>query len=424
VSRISQSGKPMVSKPKLVRIIARLNVGGPARQACMLHQKLAPFFDTHLIIGGLADGEEDMSYLLSSDRNVLQLPQMSREISFWSDPLAFWKIFNFLRKEHPEIVHTHTAKAGALGRLAAWVAGVPIIVHTYHGHVFDGYFGALKTRMYLAIERILGRLSTQVIAVSESQQEEICLEYRVVPREKISVIHNGFELEGFSRGCREEARTKLGLATGDFVAVWAGRMVPVKDVQLLAQVIRRAAEKQSKICFLVVGDGEQKGELESLIRGCSNVRLLGWRHDMEQIWSAADVALLTSRNEGTPTALIEAMAAGLPFVATNVGGVKDLAAGTVCELPNGMGYRAANGYLSSPSPEALLYGIEQIAEDPQTAKEMGLIGRAFAFERFSIPRLVEEMTSLYQTLIAGKCQVAPLAIQRSKDSSPHANNAI
>src|SRR5260370_41707848 len=424
VSVASKSGQGGARKPKLVRIIARLNVGGAARKVCILHEKLAPYFDTHLIVGGLAAGDQDMSYLLFSGRNVLQLPQMSREISFWSDALAFWRILILLRKERTDVVHTHTAKAGALGRLAAWLAGVPIIVHTYHGNVFQGYFGLLRNRIYLAVERMLAQLSTKVIAISESQQQEICMKYHVVPRQKICVIHNGFDLEHFAQGSREEARRKFGLKTDDFVVVWVGRMVPVKDVQLLAQVIRRAAEKQSNICFLVVGDGEEKKELASLVRGYANVRLLGWRHDMEQIWSAADVALLTSRNEGTPTALIEAMAAGLPFVATNVGGVKDLAAGTVCELPNGMGYRAANGYLSSPSPDALLYGIEQIAEDPQTAKEMGLIGRAFAFERFSIPRLVEEMTSLYQTLIAGMWQLAPLAIQRSKDSSPHANNAI
>src|SRR5258708_1704163 len=363
-------GQSETRKPKVVRIIARLNVGGPARQVCILHEKLAPFFDTRLIIGDLAEGEQDMSYLLSSDQNVHELPQMSREVSFWSDSVALWRILRFLRKERPDIVHTHTAKAGALGRLAAWLAGVPIIVHTYHGHVFRGYFGTVKTRIYLAIERLLGRLSTRVIAISESQLEEISSRYRVVSRSKISLIQNGFELEHFSRGRREEARKSLGLKTGDLAVVWAGRMVPVKDVQLLAQVIKRAAEKKSVICFLVVGEGEQKGELETQILGCTNVRLLGWRHDMEQIWSAADVALLTSRNEGTPTALIEAMAAGVPFVATNVGGVKDLAAGTMTELPNGVGYRTANGYLSSRNAEALLYGIVQIPKHPPASEKI------------------------------------------------------
>src|SRR5580704_3337604 len=322
---VAISRRQDAANPKVVRIIARLNVGGPARQACLLHDQLVDHFDTHLITGSLAHSEQDMSYLLSSEHHVLRLPQMSREISFWSDSLAFWTILKFLRKERPGIVHTHTAKAGALGRLAAWLAGVPIIVHTYHGHVLDGYFGAFKSKAYLSIERMLGRLSTRVIAVSESQLQDLCSRYRVVPRSKISIIQNGFELVRFSQGCREDARKQLGLAKDDFVVVWAGRLVPVKDVQLLGNVIRRAAETHGNIRFLIVGEGADKPKLDSLIEGCRNVRLLGWRRDMELIWSAADVALLTSRNEGTPTALIEAMAAGCPFVSTNVGAVGDLA---------------------------------------------------------------------------------------------------
>ena len=424
MSAASKSGQGGARKPKLVRIIARLNVGGATRQACTLHEKLLPYFDTHLIIGSLADGEQDMSYLLASERNVFRLPQMSREISLWADAIAFWRILKFLRKERPDVVHTHTAKAGALGRLAAWLAGVPVIVHTYHGNVFQGYFGPLRNRIYLAVERLLGQLSTQVIAISESQQQEICMKYHVVPSRKICVIHNGFELDHFAHGSREEARREFGLKNDDFVVVWVGRLVPVKDVQLLAQVIRRAAEKQSNIHFLVVGDGEEKKELESLVRGCTNVRLLGWRHDMEQIWSAADVALLTSRNEGTPTALIEAMAAGLPFVATHVGGVQDLAADPLQELPNGMGFRAANGFLNSRVPEVLLDCIEQIAKEPETAKKMASVGRAFALDRFSIQRLVEEMNLLYQTLLAKRRVVKPEAVRESEKADARAADSL
>jgi glycosyltransferase involved in cell wall biosynthesis len=396
---VSLSRRQDTANPKVVRIIARLNVGGPARQACLLHDKLVDHFDTHLITGSLAHSEQDMSYLLSSEHQVLRLPQMSREISFWSDSLAFWTILKFLRKERPGIVHTHTAKAGALGRLAAWLAGVPIIVHTYHGHVLDGYFGAFKSKAYLSIERMLGRLSTRVIAVSESQLQDLCSRYRVVPRSKISIIQNGFELVRFSQGCREDARKQLGLAKDDFVVVWAGRLVPVKDVQLLGQVIRQAAETQSNIRFLIVGEGADKPKLDFLIEGCRNVRLLGWRRDMELIWSAADVALLTSRNEGTPTALIEAMAAGRPFVSTNVGAVRDLAVTPLEELPDGIGHRAANGFLASRTPDALLYCIERIAKDPLMAEDMALAGRAFALDRFSAHRLIEEMKLLYETLV-------------------------
>jgi glycosyltransferase involved in cell wall biosynthesis len=424
LSGVSQSGPRNAANPKLVRIIARLNVGGPARQACLLHDKLVDHFDTHLITGSLADSEQDMSYLLSSEHHVLRLPQMSREISFWADSLAFWTILKFLRKERPGIVHTHTAKAGALGRLAAWLAGVPIIVHTYHGHVLDGYFGGFKSKAYLSLERMLGRLSTRVIAVSESQLQDLCFKYRVVPRSKISIIQNGFELANFSQECREEARKQFGFAIDDFVVVWAGRLVPVKDVQLLGKVIRRAAETQSKIRFLVVGEGTDKPKLDSLTEGCRNVRLLGWRRDMELIWSAADVALLTSRNEGTPTTLIEAMAAGRPFVSTNVGAVRDLAVGPLQELPDGFGHRAANGFLTSRTPEALLYCIEQIARDPRMAEEMALAGRAFALDRFSAYRLIKEMKLLYETLVTNRSKAAPAPVEQSEANSSRAEDGI
>ena len=417
LSGVLQPGRQGATNLKLVRIIARLNVGGPARQACLLHDKLVDHFDTHLITGSLAQSEQDMSYLLSSEHHVLRLPQMSREISFWADWLAFWTILKFLRKERPGIVHTHTAKAGALGRLAAWLAGVPIIVHTYHGNVLDGYFGVFKSKAYLSIERMLGRLSTRVIAVSESQLQDLCFKYRVVPQSKISIVQNGFELGNFSQGCREEARKQFGFAKEDFVVVWAGRLVPVKDVQLLGEVIRQAAETRSKIRFLVVGEGTDKTKLDSLIQGCRNVRLLGWRRDMEQIWSAADVALLTSRNEGTPTTLIEAMAAGRPFVSTNVGAVRDLAVSPLRELPHGIGHRAANGFLTSRTPDALLYCIEQIARDPLMANDMALAGRAFALDRFSSHRLIQEMKMLYETLVTNRCKAAPASVEQSEASS-------
>jgi len=156
--------KAATSRPKLIRILGRLT-GGPARQACLLHEQLATDYHTHLIAGNLCTGESEMDYLLGSNDGVFRINEMSREISMWSDLCALWKIYRFLRRERPEIVHTHTAKAGALGRLAAWLAGVPMIIHTYHGHVFHGYFSPAKTKIYLMIERMLGKLSTKIIAI-------------------------------------------------------------------------------------------------------------------------------------------------------------------------------------------------------------------------------------------------------------------
>ena len=406
-------------KPRLVRIIARLNVGGPAQQACMLHEKLSPAYETYIVIGSLAPGESDMSYLLGSERNVLRLPDMSRKISFVGDCLAFWRIFGFLRKVRPAVVHTHTAKAGALGRLAAWMAGVPVIVHTYHGHIFHGYFNRLYTRLFIVIERMLARASTGIIAISKSQLEELSDKYRVAPRKKIWLVHNGFDLSRFVGNCRERARKDLAIHEDEFVVVWAGRMVPIKGVELLAAAIRKAAACKARFRFLIVGEGTERAKLESLLEGCTNFRLLGWRNDMETIWSAADAALLTSRNEGTPTALIEAMAAGVPFVSTNVGGVQDVAVGEFRELPQGFGIRADSGFLTPQNPEALLYCLERLAENPQDAAQMASAGRAFVLERFSVERLVSELTDLYHSLLdRGGSVSGPSVHQSKKEGSP------
>ena len=417
---VSRSPETTNGKLKVVRIIGRLNVGGAARLACLLQEKLAQDFETHLIIGSLAEGEQDMSYLLSSQRTVFRLRQMSREVDFWSDVVAFWRIWYFLQKVRPDVVHTHTAKAGALGRLASWLAGVPVIVHTYHGHVFHGYFGALQSKAVLMIERLLGRLSTQIIAISDSQLQELSTKYRVAPLAKFSVIQDGIALDRFSQARRSQNRAQMGIAPDDFVVVWAGRMVPVKDVHLLARVIRAAFERGSQMRFLLVGDGTERQHLEEQIRGCANAELLGWRMDIEQIWSVADVALLTSWSEGTPTSLIEAMACGLPFVATRVGGVPDLAVPPLCELPMGMGYAAANGFLATRTHEALLYCLEHIVASPRSAKQMGTVGRAFVVDRFSMHRAVNETKLLYYNLVAKRCKGATQAL--SQESATHAGD--
>jgi glycosyltransferase involved in cell wall biosynthesis len=353
-----------------------------------------------------------MSYLLSSGENVVRLDEMGRHISVLSDLRALWKLFRLLRRERPQIVHTHTAKAGALGRIAAWLARVPVIVHTYHGHVFHSYFSPMKTRIYLAIERALGLITTQVVAISGSQRDELCDTYHVVPGDKTTVIQNGFYFPHFSSEEREDARRELDIKDDDFVFVWAARMAPVKDVDLLSQVVRKAAAQSSKAFFLVVGDGEEKARLESLVQGCDNVKLLGWWRNMDQIWRAADAAILTSRNEGTPTALIEAMAAHLPFVATNVGAVQDLAVKPLLELAKGMGHRAGNCFVVTRTPDALFHGVEQLVDDRAGSREMGEVGHSFVSARFPADRLVADMVRLYSKLTMAERMPEPAFVEK------------
>lgn len=391
-------------------------MSGPARNACLLHEELRSDFETRLICGSPCPGEHDMAYLLSSEGDVYRLPEMSREISI-SDLKALFKLWRILRRERPQILHTHTAKAGALGRAAGWLAGVPVMVHTYHGHVFHGYFSPRKTRLFLTIERLLAKVTTRIVAISESQREELSLKYAITSKNKIAVVQNGFHFAEFSPAQRDQARRHFGFQPDEFVLVWAGRMAPVKDVRLLAEVVRRTHEISSPARFLVVGDGEERQALEELIKGCSNARLLGWQKDMDLIWQAADAAILTSRNEGTPTALIEAMAAGLPFVSTDVGGVRDLAAGECHPLPSEFGLKAGNGYLTSRRADALLYAIQEMLANRSQSRAMGACGRQFVREHFAASRLVDEMRELYLNLLGRRVDPAPSA-DRAVQTAP------
>jgi glycosyltransferase involved in cell wall biosynthesis len=409
-----------VAKPKVVRIIGRLNVGGPARQACFLHQSLRSNFDTVLIAGHLDEQEGDMSYLLTSEDGVRWIRSMSRPVRLWTDFLAFLHIVRILRAEQPDLVHTHAAKAGTLGRVAAALLGVPVRIHTYHGNVFRGYFGALQTRIWLAIERTLNKITTRTVLISESQVDELVDKFNVVSRQKACVIRNGYDLSLFgSRADPREAhdlRKAFGFDDSHFVVLWAGRLVPIKNVGLLAQIARQA-KRSPRLRFLVVGDGTDRGKLETLTAGCSNIRLAGWRKDMPELWAAADAGLVTSLNEGTPSALIEAMASGKPFVSTNVGGVIDLAAPPTqvdSRLPV---IRAGNGFLAPLEVNPMLDCLEFLATNPDVALAMGTAGRSFAWTHYSDHRLQSDMETLYFDLLASACLATPPEVRPSLKQS-------
>jgi len=402
---LSASVKPLkqdTAKPKVARIIGRLNVGGPARQACFLHQALRNNFDTILIAGRLDEQEGDMSYLLTSENGVRWIRSMSRPVRLWSDFMAFIHIVRVLRAERPDLVHTHAAKAGTLGRVAAALVGVPVRVHTYHGNVFHGYFGALQTRIWLAVERALNKITTRTVVISESQVDELVEKYNVVSRQKVCTIRNGYDLSLF--GSRTDVRQAhdlrqaFGFDDSHFVVLWAGRLVPIKNVELLAQIVREA-KRSPRLRFLVVGDGIDRRKLEALTTECSNIHIAGWRTDMPELWAAADVGLVTSRNEGTPSALIEAMASGRPFVSTNVGGVIDLAAPPAEVDSRFPVIRVGNGFLTPLEANPMLDCLEFLAENPDFARAMGNTGRSFALTRYSDDRLQTDIETLYLDLL-------------------------
>ncbi len=398
VPLVRSNGGGNAHRPKLVRIIGRLSIGGPAHQIALLHQAIEAEFDTVLITGGLFDGEACAEHLLHSTSRLHRVPAMRRPIRPLQDLLALIRITALLRREQPDIVHTHCSKAGALGRIAAVLAGVPLRVHTYHGHIFDQHFGPLQSRLYLAIERMLGRITTRAIALSPSQAEDLAERYRVLPREKISVIRNGFDLSSHAR-CdrRAQVRRQLEVQDDQTLVVWAGRLAAIKNLELLAAVVR-AARCDRRLRFAIVGNGTERPKLECAFADLNNVVLTGWYRDMAGMWSAADVALLTSHNEGTPAALIEAMAAGKPFVSTRVGGVVDLAVGPLLATHGCGTLQAQNAFLTGPDSGQILRCLEQLASEPDLARRMGSIGQAFALREFSAERLVAEISTLYREL--------------------------
>jgi glycosyltransferase involved in cell wall biosynthesis len=382
---------------KVVRIIGRLNVGGPARQACLLHERLRPEFKTVLITGRPDSGEKDMSYLLGSSEGVYSIDSMSRPVRLFSDLRSLVFIYRILRRERPQIVHTHTAKAGTLGRVAAVLARVPVRVHTFHGHVFSGYFGKVKTRAYLGIERFLARFTTRIVTVSEGQARELADVYRVVGKEKIQVIRNGFDWEESPRSSAE-VRAELNLKRDQTAVLWMGRMVPIKGIELLAETVKEASGN-SELVFIVAGDGPLRSRFEELTRDCGNLRMLGWQQDVSSLVRACDLVLMTSVNEGTPTSLVEAMFAAKPFVATDAGGTSELAVGLQA-AEDGI-RKAKNGFIVASDAATITRCLGDLANNPGMRESMGQAGQARARQNWTSERLLQEIKHLYYELASG-----------------------
>ena len=386
----------MAEDIKIVRIIARLNIGGPAINVVLLTEGLnSGNFRTTLVTGSIGKGEGDMSYF-ADERHVkpVYVGELARSINPFKDLRALWKIYKVIKRERPLIVHTHTAKAGTLGRTAAILAGVPVRVHTFHGHVFDGYFNGLTARVFIFIERFLGRFTTKIVTVSNSVANDVTLKYNIVPKEKIRVIPLGFDLGRFFRSDENAAGLKkeLGLPDDSLLVGIVGRLVPVKNHKMFLDMAKEAGARKTK--FIIIGDGELRLELESYAKQIGmerDVIFLGWRRDLENIYAGLDVACLTSLNEGTPVSLIEAMASARPVVSTDVGGVKDI-------VKDGV-----NGRLvSSGDTAAFAKAVLDLLNDSGKRAKMGIAGRSFVKINYNKDRLIEDTKNLYEELLKEK----------------------
>ncbi|MBI3318200.1 MAG: glycosyltransferase [Candidatus Omnitrophica bacterium] len=394
---------------KIVRIITRLNVGGPAHQAIGLSQRRPPLnWDTLLVAGLHSPSEGSMEYLLK-ERPIrfLSIPSLRRELNPFGDLLAWIEILRCLFKERPQILHTHTAKAGALGRTAGlgyrWLTGDPLkIVHTFHGHVLEGYFPRWTNWIFQAIERGLSLATDRLVAVSPAIREEL-IRLKVARPGKIEVVPLGLPLEGLLElpQTAPASPVRIGLV---------GRLTAIKNHRLLLEALARLKGNLPRGSFrcVLIGDGELKGKLIARARALKidgEVEFAGWKTRMPEVYRSLQIVCLTSNNEGTPVSLIEAMASARPVIATSVGGVPDL----LREGPSSNGSKGpaqgsfektSRGILVRPGDvDGLSLGLEHLIKHPEECLAMGAQGRRFAEERFSLKNLARRLDELYGGLL-------------------------
>ncbi|MCM8782059.1 MAG: glycosyltransferase [Candidatus Omnitrophica bacterium] len=409
-----------VKKIKVMRVITRLNIGGPAINAIILNEELTNGgFETYLITGLPSKDEGDMTPLAKEKGlNITIVPQLCRNIRVWSDIVAFWKIFKIIKKEKPDIVHTHMAKGGALGRLAAILAGVPIRTHTFHGHVFHSYFGAVATQMFIFIERVLARLTDRLIGVSEAGRDDICGRFAIANRSKVAVVRLGLDLGRFKEAAnlKGKFRKELNIEERTRLVGIVGRLTAVKNHDLFLEAARRLLRPDgvytgggeyergcNDVKFVIIGDGKLRDRITSRIKeiGLEDAFLLtGWRQDMPEIYADLDVVVLTSLNEGTPLCLIEAMASQKAVVAIAVGGVRDL-------VEDGKTGLLVKSNDALQVKEAIL----RLLKDEMLRRRLGEKAGEYVCRIYSKQRLINDMKSLYNELVRTKiyknCNTTP-----------------
>ena len=377
-----------MGKFRVMRVIARMNVGGPAVQVSGLMRHLpSADFDQRLFTGWCAEDEADYLETQALDVEAVRIDGLGRAVRPGDDVRALSQLVKQIRAFRPHIVHTHTAKAGVLGRVAARLAGVgSATVHTFHGHLLHGYFSPAKTRAVVRIERALAARTDRLVAVGDQVREDL-LSAGIGSREQFAVIPPGLELPPALT--RAEARSEFGLPADAPVVAFIGRLTGIKRPDRFIEIVRRVSADRPDVRFLVAGAGDQAQLIHDAARTLPIISL-GWRSDVENVLAASDAVLLTSDNEGTPLSLIQAAMAGLPVVASDVGSVHDV-------VEDG-----ATGWLAEPSVEALFAVLRESLSDPGQMQARGRAGAARAAQRYGIQRLVSDHVALYSDIAAAR----------------------
>jgi len=393
--------------PRILRIINRFNLGGPTYNAAYLTKYLPPEFET-LLVGGEKDESEDSSGFILDNLGIVPeiIPEMRREIDLKNDYEAYRKVAQLIRDFKPDIVHTHASKAGTIGRLAATNMQVPVVLHTFHGHVFHSYFGKVKTLMYKNIERNLARKSSAIIAISEKQKTELCLVHRICKPDKIRVVPLGFDLTRFTVDMdkkRHQFRSRYNIDEDEIAIGIIGRIVPVKNHRLFLEASARTLKQSGqKLRFFIIGDGEDRLRTEAIARELdlsfvdatvstekAPLTFTSWIKEIDVACAGLDIIALTSLNEGTPVSLIEAQAANKPIVSTNVGGIENVVIEGVTAL------------LSPSKTDAGLFSdlLLQITENEALRADMSRVGWDHVRNKFHYTRLIRDMAGLYHELL-------------------------
>lgn len=390
--------------PRILRIINRFNLGGPTYNAAYLTKYLPDDFET-MLLGGMKDETEDSSQFIVENMGITPtiLPEMQREINLLKDIRAYRKIKKIISEFKPDIVHTHASKPGALGRLAAHKMRVPVIIHTFHGHVFHSYFSPTKTRFYKGLERKLAKMSTCIIAISEKQKRELAEEHQICPSEKIEVVPLGFDLHRFQEDIskkREVFREEFSLGDDDIAVSIVGRLVPIKNHELFLEALKWSKERLNRrIKGFIVGDGESRSSLENYCSAIGltyssdsdddvDVYFTSWVKNVDFVNAGSDIIALTSKNEGTPVSLIEAQAGNRAIVSTRVGGIEDVV------IPD------ETALLSEPhNPERFKENLLKLAKDDALRRSLGQKGWEFVRDKFHYERLARDVAALYERLL-------------------------
>lgn len=392
--------------PRVLRIINRFNLGGPTYNASYLTKYMSPGFHT-LLVGGIKDESEENSEFILRNLGIIPviIPEMHRSINPIQDAIAIKKIKEIIREFKPDIVHTHASKAGALGRRAAYIMNVPVILHTFHGHIFDAYFSGLKSKLYQCIERKLAEKSTKIIALSEQQKYDLVIKYKICPEHKIEIIPLGFDLDKFENNMdvkRTQFRNEYLLDDDEIAIGIIGRVVPVKNHPLFINAIKYVISRSNKkIRAFIVGDGVDRAKIERMCHDLSlsyvdfrynkikaDITFTSWLKDIDYVDAGMDIITLTSLNEGTPVSLIEAQAAGKPIVSTNVGGIENII------IPNETAWLA-----DVKKPDDFCNKLLMLVQNDELRIKYNQKSRDFVKNKFSYLRLVNDMQNLYHKLL-------------------------